>query len=414
MSRTVYVDVIGGAAGDMLLAALLDAGAPLDSVQDAVDAVLPGRFRISTERVLRADVWARFLRLEEIEETPFPQGPRPFADLRARVQGGSLPPRVRESALAVLDRLGRAEAGVHGVGMDDLILHEVGDDDTLLDVVGVAAALDALGALDSPLLVSSIPLAAGATVSTAEGELPVPTPVTLELLRGFVIRGEGSGETVTPTGAAILSALGRPGPQLPAMVLETVGYGAGARDPADRPNVVRVLVGAPQASAGRGALETLGERDLLVLEANLDDLSPELVADAARALLSAGALDVWTVPIQMKKGRPAVMLAALCEPERSQAMTRVFLEATSTFGVRSHRVGRAELERRSVRVDLPDGSGSVRVKVGFLGDRPITVKPEHDDVAEVAARTGRPIRWVHEEAVSAARQLRYQSAWESP
>jgi hypothetical protein len=267
--------------------------------------------------------------------------------------------------------------------------------------------MDALGALGTPLLVSSLPLATGGTVGTTEGELPIPTPVTLELLRGFAIRGEGNGETVTPTAAAILSALGRPSSLPPAMVLKAVGYGAGTRDPSDRPNVVRILLGTETPGVAPEVPEGPVERDLLVLEANLDDLSPELVADAARALLDAGALDVWTVPIHMKKGRSAVTLAALCEPALGPAVTRVFLEASSTFGVRAHPVRRVELDRHSVRVDLPDGSGTVRVKVGLLGNRVVTVKPEHDDVAEIAGRTGRPARWIHEEAVSAARQLRY-------
>lgn len=410
MSRLVYLDAVGGAAGDMILAALLDAGADEAAVRRAVDAVVPGRFLIGKEEVRRAGLRATFLR---VEDGPASSGrgltPRPGAELRAAIDGADLSAPVRAAALAMLDRLLAAEAAVHGDAEPDL--HELGDDDTLLDAVGVAAALDDLGALAADgranLFASSLPVAAGETVATAHGELPVPTPVTLELLRGFELRGAARGELVTPTAAAILAALATPAESPPAMTLRSVGTGAGARDPADHPNVVRAWIGdAPDRSDDRGP----PRRDLVVLEVNLDDLSPELVADAASALLAAGALDAWTTPVQMKKGRPGVVLSALAEPVREAALTRVFFEATSTFGVRSYPVHRRELERRTVRVELAQAGGSVRVKVGLLGGRVVSAKPEHDDLAELAASTGLPVRVIHEEAASAARELRFTDA----
>ncbi|MBI4258977.1 MAG: nickel pincer cofactor biosynthesis protein LarC [Actinobacteria bacterium] len=408
MSRVVLVDPIGGAAGDMLLAALLDAGAPEGPVREAVEAVLPGRFLIVAEEVDRRGLRARHLRVEEGPEAP-PGGlsPRPAAELIETVRRAELPAGVRERALAVLGRLAEAEARVHGVPPDDVHLHELGDDDTLLDVVGVAAALEALGV--ERVLVGEIPLAPRGTIRTAHGEIPLPGPATLELLRGFAVRWEGEHERVTPTAAAIVAALGEPGAALPPITIEAVGYGAGTADPPDVPNVVRVLLGV--AAESHGPPGRPPERSLVVLEANLDDLAPELVADAQQALLEAGALDAWTVPIQMKKGRAAVTLAALCEPELRVALTQVFFEATSTFGVRATAVRRTELDRRTVRVELP-GGGTVRVKVGFQGDRVTSVKPEHDEVAALAARTGRPVRVVHEEAVAAALTLRDAGAEE--
>jgi uncharacterized protein (DUF111 family) len=194
------------------------------------------------------------------------------------------------------------------------------------------------------------------------------------------------------------------------MIIEAIGYGAGTRDPADRPNVVRVVLGS-EASVSTivnpSTHDDLAVRDLVVMEANLDDLTPELIADAVQALLSAGALDAWTTPVQMKKGRPGLVLSALCEPEVEERLRSVFFETTSTFGVRSYHVGRAELERRTVSVDLSDGS--VRVKIGLLGGRVVTTTPEHDDVASVAARAGRSVRHVYEEATAVAR-----SAWLAP
>jgi uncharacterized protein (TIGR00299 family) protein len=402
MSRILYVDVIGGAAGDMLLAALLDAGAPLEPVQAAIDAVLDGRYRVGIEPVRRGGFAARFLR---VEPEPEATAGHALGELIGRLDGADLDPRVKETARSILRRLAQAEARVHGMGEDQLTLHAAGDDDTLVDVVGVAAALDALGA--DLVFVSSIPLQGGGSLVTGlrdHPDVPLPAPATLELLRGFAIRGEGSGETVTPTGAAILAAVGTPTSTFPSMQVDAIGYGAGTRDPVDRANVVRVILGAVPAEQTGGPIE----RALVVLEANLDDLTPELVADAAQALLSAGALDVWTTPVQMKKGRPGVVLSALAEPQHQPRLREVFFETTSTLGVRASTVRRAELERRSVAVPL--GDGTVRVKLGLLRGRVVSAMPEHDDVAELAARTGRSVRDVFDEAAAAARSLRYSTA----
>jgi uncharacterized protein (TIGR00299 family) protein len=387
MSAVAYVDPIGGAAGDMLLAALLDAGAPEEAVRRAVDAVLPGRFQISTEEVRRGGLRARLLKI-----APGPgqaeAGPRRFADLLAAVDRAFLPERVRTLARSVLERLGAAEARVHGVGLDELELHELGEDDTLLDVVGVAAAITALGI--ERLTVGSLPVGA-------------PGPATLELLRGLPIRPGGAEETVTPTAAAILSALAAPSPEIPDMSLDAVGYGAGSRDPAHRPNLVRVLVGRSSPSP-----EGPRVRPMTVLETNVDDLTPELVADALGALMSAGALDAWLTPVHMKKGRPGFLISALCEPADELAIRGALFRTTSTFGLRAYTVQRTELERRTVAVALE--GGDVRVKVGILDGEVVTATPEHDDVAALAGQLGRAVRDVYEAAAVAARQLRYEGA----
>jgi uncharacterized protein (TIGR00299 family) protein len=404
MSRLLYVDVVGGAAGDMLLAALLDAGADPERVRFAVNAVLPGRFDFDTEAVKRSGLRARLLRIRPGESAQPSAGlaPRPFRDLVATLEAADLPAGIASRARLVLDVLGAAEGRVHGIDPSELLLHELGDDDTLLDLVGVAAALESLEV--ARVLVSAIPLGAGATVSHhAHGVVPLPATVTLELLEGFAVRGAGTGETVTPTGAAILAALGTPVEAFPEMRIEAIGYGAGNDDPDGYPNVVRVVLGEETAEAAMPGEPR--ERDLLVLEANLDDLTPELVADAAGALLAMGALDTWTTPVVMKKGRPGLVLSALCEPAMASRLRRAFFETTSTFGVRSYRVRRSELERRTVT--LPVGEDSVRVKLGLLGDRVMSATPEHDDVAEVARRRGLPVRAVYEEVSAAARSLRF-------
>jgi uncharacterized protein (TIGR00299 family) protein len=402
MSRTLYVDAIGGAAGDMLLAGLIDAGAPLQAVRAVVEKVLPGRFRIDTEVVRRGGLRARRLRIDASGEAPMT--PRPFGDLVSRLDGADLPPRIRDRARAILDRLGGAEALVHGIDLSELSLHELGDDDTLLDVVGVVAALEALEV--TRVFVSVLPLGAGRAAEGrhAHGDVPLPATVTVELLRGFAVRGAGEEETVTPTAAAIFAELGTPVARFPDMTIEEVGCGAGTRESAEGPNIVRLVVGPPgrpEAVAGPDARE----RELSLLEANLDDLTPELVSDAARALLDGGALDVWSTPVQMKKGRPGIVLSALCEPEEEASLRRIYFETTSTFGVRVSSVRRTELERRIMTVSLEEGS--VRVKVGLLDGGLVTATPEHDDVAALAARTGRPVRSVYEEAVATARALRH-------
>ena len=394
MSRILYVDPIGGAAGDMLLAALLDAGASLDAVRDAVDSVLPGRFAIDTREVHRAGFRGRMLQAEAVPGTD--HGHRRVAELMAAVESAPEPARAR--ARLVLGRLAEAEARVHGTDPEQVALHALGDDDTLLDVVGIAAALVSLGI--ERIEVGPLPLGAGGSVAGAEGhpEIPLPAPATVELLHGFPVRGGGSGETVTPTAAAVFAALAEPADAIPDMTLDGVGYGAGTRDDPGHPNVVRVLVGTPTA-------EKIGtDRTLTVLEANVDDLTPELMADAAAALFGAGALDVWTTPVQMKKGRPGAILSAICENAAELAVQRAFFEATSTFGVRGHSVTRSELERRVVATAV--AGGTVRVKVGVLEGRVVTATPEHDDVAELARQLGKAVREVYEEAAAVARQLR--------
>ncbi len=390
--KVLYVDVVGGAAGDMLLAALLDAGASTDEVADAVSAVLGRRVGCSTTEVRRQGLRALALSLPSDLSTER-RRPRELLDA---VERAALDDGVRARATAVLERLFDAEAKVHGRGSDELELEELGEEDTLLDVVGVAAALGSLGI--ERVDVSSIPM----PPPSNEGPHGSPAPVTLELLSGFALRASVAGadlpETVTPTAAAIFSALGRPAPEIPELVLERVGVGAGTRDPASVANVVRVLLGTTSPSPD-------GARRLLVLEANVDDLLPELVPDAIEALLSAGALDAWTAPIVMKRGRPAVAISALCERDALDDVRRAFFEATTTLGVRVHEVARPELDRRIVEIDLFEGGPRIRVKIGVLDGRAVNAKPEHADVVEAARKLGRPVRSVHAQASALAYRL---------
>ena len=390
--NVLYVDVVCGAAGDMLLAALLDAGASRDEVSDAVSAVVGRRVECVTAEVRRRGLRALALSAPG-DLSAERRRPRELLDA---VERAALEDGVGAQATAVLRRLFDAEAKVHGREIGDLELEELGEDDTLLDVVGVAAALASLGV--ERVDVSAIPM----PPPSNDGTHGSPAPVTLELLMGFALRPSAAGtdlrETVTPTAAAILSALGRPVPEMPELVLERVGVGAGARDPTSVANVVRVLLGTTSPSAD-------GARRLLVLEANVDDLEPELVPDAIDALLAAGALDAWTAPIVMKLGRPAVAISALCERETLDEVRRAFFEATTTLGIRVHEVSRPELDRRIVEIDLAEGGPRIRVKLGVLDGRTLNAKPEHADVVEAARKLGRPVRSVHAQASALAYRL---------
>jgi uncharacterized protein (TIGR00299 family) protein len=390
--RVLYVHVVGGAAGDMLLAAMLDAGASLDEVSDSVSAVLGRRVGCSATEVRRQGLRALALSVPRDLSTER-RRPRELLDA---VERAALDEGVRVRATAVLERMFEAEAKVHGRAIDELELEDLGEEDTLFDVVGVAAALESLGV--ERVDVSALPM----PPPSNEGSHGSPAPVTLELLSGFALRASVAGdelpETVTPTAAAIFSALGRPAPEIPELVLERVGVGAGTRDPASVANVVRVLLGTTSPSPD-------GARRLLVLEANVDDLVPELVPDAIDALLSAGALDAWTAPIVMKQGRPAVAISALCERDALDDVRRTFFEATTTLGVRVHEVSRPELDRRIVEIALAEGGPMIRVKIGVLDGRAVNAKPEHADVVEAARKLGRPGRSVHAQASALAYRL---------
>ncbi|MFN8186357.1 MAG: nickel pincer cofactor biosynthesis protein LarC [Gaiellales bacterium] len=388
MSRVAYLDCIGGLAGDMLLAALLDAGAPEEELQQ-----VPGRLGIGPVEIRVSRVERHGIGASHVDVVPPAQPPhRTWRELRATIDGADLTAAVRERSLETLAALARAESAVHGVPIDDVHFHELGGIDTLVDVCGAAVLIDALGI--EQIVCSPLPLARG-FVEAAHGALPLPPPATVELLRGAQVRGvSGREELVTPTGAALAVTLASSFGEIPALTLERVGYGAGTSDFTDRPNLVRVLLGEAVVAPASGAV--------VLLETNLDDLNPELVPDAVERCFTAGALDVWVTPVQMKKGRPGVILAALARPADESAVARAILEETSALGVRISRLGRYELDReeRNVAVD----GGSVRVKVGLLDGRVVNVAPEHDDCAALASLTGRPVKAVWAEALAAAQR----------
>ena len=298
MTRIGWIDASAGVAGDMLLGALLDAGAPLPDVQAAIDAVIPDSVRLAVDTVNRAGLRATKLSVQVLAPDP-PH--RTWRAIEQRLHTADLADRVRADALAVFGRLAEAEGRVHGVPPDQIHFHEVGALDSVADIVGSCAALHALGI--ERLTAGAVAVGSG-TVRAAHGEIPVPVPAVAELARGWRIQAGGAGELTTPTGMALLAALAEC-TDLPALSVEAIGTGAGTRDTPGRPNVTRVLLGdALDAHAD-------DEETLVVLEANVDDLDPRLWPGVLTRLLDAGAADAWLVPIVMKKGRPAHTLSVL-------------------------------------------------------------------------------------------------------
>jgi uncharacterized protein (TIGR00299 family) protein len=386
VTRVAYIDPIGGLAGDMLLAALLDAGAPREALDDAIDALGLDGVALDVSRPVRSGMRATHVDVR----TPQARG-RTGEQMREIVAGSRLTPAVRTRSLDALGRLISAEAGVHGVEPVDVVLHELGDDDTLVDICGAFALLDTL-AIDR-VVCAPIPLGRGIG-AVDHGTMPLPAPATMGLLAGIPVVGvETRGELVTPTGAAIVVTAADGWGEIPAMVLRRVGTGVGTRTHADRPNVVRVTIGDASEQRGTG-------QAVVLLQANLDDLVPELVPDVLEACSAAGAIDAWTVPIQMKKARPGVMLSVLGRPSDERTLAETLLRHSSSLGVRVQRLERYELDRAFREVDI-DGH-AVRVKIGLLDGSVVNVAPEHDDCAAVAASTGRPVKQIWAEALAAA------------
>ena len=384
-----WFDVTAGVAGDMLLGALVDAGADLAEVQRLVDLVLPETVRLEASTVQRAGLRAmRVEVLSIIEDHPH----RRWPEIRARIASAGLPEPVADRATAVFLRLAEVEASAHGVPVEDVEFHEVGSWDSVADVVGTCAALHLLGVEE--VVATRIALGSG-TVRTVHGLLPVPVPAVLGLVDGWQVEAGGDSELATPTGAALVTTCATAQGPLPALDVITSGVGAGARDPAGRPNVVRVVLGTRPAAAAPD-----DSRPMVVLEANVDDLDPRVWPTVLAALIDAGAADAWLTPILMKKGRPAHTLSVLGDVVRAGALRDRILQLTSTIGVRQTTVDRWALERGWVDVDVE--GHAVPVKVAHRDAAILHATPEFEDVVALGAQLDRPVRVVLAAAVAAA------------
>ncbi|HYD41759.1 MAG TPA: nickel pincer cofactor biosynthesis protein LarC [Anaeromyxobacter sp.] len=388
MEDLLLLEPVGGIAGDMFLAASLDLGVDRARLEAALASLPVGGFRLEVTH--KSDSAIHGTHVDVVPEGEHPHA-RGLPEILGIIDRSGLAPRAKAAARALFERIGRAEAKVHGIPVEEVHFHEVGAVDSIVDLCGAAVALDLLG---WPRVVAAPPELGRGVVKTAHGPMPVPPPAVLELLAGKPVRPGGPpGEAVTPTGAAILAELCEVGP-LPAFVPGRVGYGLGTRTWPDRPNLLRMTLGRLADTR-----PTPGADALWVLEANLDDCTGELVARAIEAALEAGALDAWAAPLTMKKGRPGVLLGALCEEVRRAAVTAALFTETTTLGVRRHPVEREVLGRRIDSVETE--YGPVRVKVALLGEREVGIHPEYDDCAARARERGVAVRAVMAAAVRA-------------
>jgi pyridinium-3,5-bisthiocarboxylic acid mononucleotide nickel chelatase len=379
--RTVaWFHPFSGIAGDMALGALLDAGAELGEVESHCRRLAVPGWTLTAERVDRAGLTGVAVRVAVTEQTHHRRA-RHIIDL---IGSAGLPERVAARAIAVFERLAAVEAALHGVPPDEVHFHEVGAVDSIVDTVGVAVALELLG-IDG---VACGPVAVGVgTIRAAHGVLPNPAPAVSRLLIGLPVRGvDEPRELTTPTGAAIVAALGETFGALPQLTVTAAGYGAGGRDLPGRPNLLQVIVGQ-EAAAPLGRAE-----EIVVLETTVDDVTGEVLAYTVQRCLELGALDAWLAPVTMKKGRPGAVLTVLSTPARATTLAGCVLQETGTLGLRTTTTSRLVAEREVTTVEL--AQGTVRTKRGPHGE-----KAEYDDVAELARRTGLPFRRLADDAV---------------
>jgi hypothetical protein len=374
----------------MALASLIDAGADIDEVVAGLEGLPVTGWHIEVAKTTRAGVAASQLRVDIDPESDLTE--RTWGTIRAIIdQAPGMPERARTRAQAVFGRLAAAEGRLHGLPPEEVHFHEVGGLDAIVDVVGTCLALESLGVGS----VRSGPVALGTgTVRGSHGLLPNPAPAVVELLVGAPVRGAAREEELTtPTGAALLAALAESFGPLPSMKIRSSGYGAGSRDLDGRANVLQVVIGDLETEA---PAEIPLHQDLVVLEANVDDVTGEVLAHTVGALMSAGALDAWLVPVIAKKGRPAHIISVLAEPGTVARLATVLTQETGTLGFREHFVSRSALIRQSLEVEV---SGErVRVKAG-----PYQLKAEHDDCVRAAAHLGLPLSEVARQAEQSAR-----------
>ncbi|HZP57910.1 MAG TPA: nickel pincer cofactor biosynthesis protein LarC [Dehalococcoidia bacterium] len=382
MVTLAYLDCASGVSGDMLLGAAIDAGVDVDALRTELAKLGVEGWSLRAERVTRAGLAATRAHVE-LAETPQPH--RRLPDVLRIIEGSALPDADRERASAVFRRLAEAEARVHGVAPEEVDFHEVGALDAIVDVTGGVVAMRLLGV--EALYCSPLPAGAG-TARSAHGRIPVPAPATLELIAmaGAPLRDASSDlpmELVTPTGAAIVTALARF--KRPPMTVRRVGTGAGGRDPEGWPNVLRLWLGEAAEPAPRPRM--------LLIETNIDDMSPEIYGYVLERLFAAGAADAWLQPVQMKKNRPGVLVSVLCAPEREHDVARVLLRETSTLGVRVTPVSRHEAQREVFEFESSLGPAAVKVK-RIPGDPP-RVAPEYEHCRALAARHDMPLADVY-------------------
>ncbi len=385
MSKTLHIDCFSGISGDMMLAGLIDVGVPEEVVRQGVESLgLPGKLLV--ERVRKGGFAAVKIKVD----TPHEHAHRHLSHIKKIIDAGSITEGAKQIAYRLFEKLGEAEAASHGIPIEKVHFHEVGAVDSIFDFVGIAIAFDWL----KPTRVTCSPVPTGqGFVDCEHGRLPVPAPAVARLLTGIPLAATSiASELTTPTGAAVAATLVDEFTSLPPAVIEKVGIGSGTKDFAEQPNILRLIL-------GKGAAEQASSADVVwQLETNIDDVPAEILGYTSERLLGIGALDVFLVPIQMKKNRPAVILSVLCDERNRSVIEQVIFEETGTLGIRRTKVERTKLERESVSVMSP--WGLVAGKVAW-NEQTKVFTPEYEPCAKIARDHGVPLRTVYE-AVRAA------------
>ncbi len=390
MPTIAYFDCFSGVAGDMTLGALIHAGVPLEALEEPLSKLPIEGFELDVEDTERLGIRATKVRVRGEHASVF----RNYFSVRSMIEGAAISERARSVALAIYRRLAEAEAAIHGTDVGHVPFHELGSADTIVDVVGTAVGLDHLG-------VDRVEASAVATghgmMKTEHGVYPIPGPAVVELLKNAPMYSRGIPyELVTPTGAAILAATVQRWGDIPPMRTAAVGYGAGTRE-LEIPNLLRVLVGEPAEDE-----DLFGPVPAVLLEANIDDMNPELYEYVIERLLDAGAQDAWVTPIVMKRGRPAATLSVLVGPGEEHAARDVLFAETTTLGMRRRPIEKWTVPREVVAVEVPGGSVRVKVARGPSG-AVVGIAPEFSDCARLAREIGRPLKDVYADAQAAAR-----------
>jgi len=378
--RIAYGELIGGVSGDMFVAALLDLGLPLAALKAELKNIPTLKFDLKASTKSVQSIRARQFHVVCPKQEP----PRAWREIRRLLQRSRLSAAVKETGIEIFRRLAEAEAKVHGVAVDRVHFHEVGATDSIVDIMAAAFGCHQLRIRAWHF--SRVPLGRG-FVRGGHGSLPVPGPETLELLKDIPVEWtQLNGETVTPTGAAIIATLGKSFDAEPSMTIEKIGYGTGQKEWPDRPNLFRLVLGE----------DNLGWRneEMLVLETNIDDMNPQFYDHVMDRLFAAGARDVFLAPIQMKKNRPGTLLRVIAEPNGRDALARILLSETSTIGVRYYPIGRITLKRSSTSVKTK--YGTIRVKIIEEPDGLRRATPEYDDLKRVAAAKKIPLKFLYD------------------
>ncbi|HUT36410.1 MAG TPA: nickel pincer cofactor biosynthesis protein LarC [Planctomycetota bacterium] len=393
--KLAYFDPFSGASGDMILGAIVDAGLPVKALREEMGKLPLAGYSLAAQKTQRGGIAATKVNVK-LKGHPHDDHPnRHLPDILRAIERSDLPDDDKRQASAVFQRLAEAEGRVHGCPPEKIHFHEVGAVDAIVDIVGSVVGLRLLGV--ERVVCGPVRTGMG-FVTCAHGRLPVPAPAAAELLKGFPTVGtEVEGELTTPTGAALLTTLCDAFGPRPLMTVTAVGYGAGAATRETPPNVLRLFVGEVATEA-----EAEETDEVLVVEANLDDITGEIIGYVLERLFAAGALDAFLIPIHMKKNRPGVILQAIVEPGNAPAIEQIILTETSTFGIRRTRASRRKLRRESVEVETR--YGKIRVKVGHMGKTLVHAAPEYEDCRRAAAEAAVPLKHVYDAALDAFRR----------